>query len=60
MSLAQIGALIEARRTVLPRHLRAPGPDDGELAGIVRAAAAAPDHGQLLPWRFEAGLRRFP
>lgn len=46
--------LIHARRTVLPKRLVAPGPDATELHTILQAAAAAPDHGQLLPWRFIA------
>jgi nitroreductase len=29
-----------------------PAPDDAELAAILAAAAAAPDHGRLRPWRF--------
>lgn len=44
-------ALLQARQTTLPRRLVAPGPDALALAQIVGAAAHAPDHGQLLPWR---------
>lgn len=44
--------LLAARRHVAPRRLAAPGPDDATLARIVGAAAHAPDHGQLRPWRF--------
>ena len=46
------GALIHARRTVLPKRLAAPGPDADAFEAILGAAAAAPDHGQLMPWRF--------
>ncbi len=45
-------ALLRARQTTLPKRLQAPGPDADQLAQIVQAAASAPDHGQLLPWRF--------
>ena len=44
--------LIHARRTTLPKRLIAPGPNSEELQQILGAAAAAPDHDQLLPWRF--------
>lgn len=44
--------LIHARQTVLPKRLLAPGPDVDQLQVLLGAAAAAPDHGQLLPWRF--------
>jgi len=44
--------LLQARRTVLPRRLAEPGPDAAQQQTILNAAAAAPDHGQLLPWRF--------
>lgn len=44
--------LIQQRQTILPRRLRAPGPDAAQLEQIVVAAVAAPDHGQLVPWRF--------
>ena len=43
--------LMQARQTVLPKRLGAPGPDEAQLRAIVGAAAHAPDHGQLLPWR---------
>lgn len=45
-------ALIHGRRTVLPKRLAAPGPDATQLQRILGAAAAAPDHGELMPWRF--------
>ncbi|HYD76947.1 nitroreductase [Ramlibacter sp.] len=45
-------AWIESRRTVLPKRLAAPGPSGADLARIVQAAGAAPDHDRLLPWRF--------
>ncbi|NML85439.1 nitroreductase [Polaromonas sp.] len=45
-------ALMQSRQTILPKRLMAPGPDAGQLAMILNAAATAPDHGQLLPWRF--------
>lgn len=44
--------LIQARQTVLPKRLIAPGPSAPALEQILAAAAAAPDHGQLTPWRF--------
>lgn len=44
-------ALLQARQTILPKRLGAPGPDAQALAQIIGAAAHAPDHGQLLPWR---------
>ena len=45
-------ALVQSRQTILPRRLGAPGPGACELAAILNAAAHAPDHGRLLPWRF--------
>ena len=44
--------LIQSRRTTLPKRLCEPGPDAGQKRLILEAAAAAPDHEQLLPWRF--------
>lgn len=44
--------LVEHRQTILPKRLGEPGPDAGQLDLIFRAAASAPDHGELLPWRF--------
>lgn len=46
-----IGALIDARRTTLPKRLLGPGPDEAQKSRILLAASAAPDHQQLLPWR---------
>ena len=45
-------ALIHSRQNVSPRRLDEPGPSAEQLQDILGAAAAAPDHGQLLPWRF--------
>lgn len=45
-------ALIHGRRSVAPRKLHAPAPDAGQLQDLLQAAAAAPDHGQRVPWRF--------
>jgi nitroreductase len=49
---AHAASLIHGRRTVLPKRLAPPGPSHAELVEILGAAAAAPDHGQLLPWRW--------
>lgn len=35
------------------KHLRAPGPTDADLALMVEAALAAPDHAALVPFRFK-------
>ena len=34
-----------------PRHLLEPGPDARQQQQLFEAAATAPDHGQILPWR---------
>jgi nitroreductase len=47
-----LATLQQARQTILPKRLSAPGPNAAQLAQILAAAASAPDHGQLLPWRF--------
>lgn len=52
-STAELAAeLIRTRQTVLPKRLLSPGPDPTQLNHILEAAAAAPDHGKLTPWRF--------
>jgi nitroreductase len=45
-------ALIASRQNVSPKRLVEPGPNPAQLERLFLAAAAAPDHGQLLPWRF--------
>jgi nitroreductase len=40
------------RRSASGRMLTAPGPDRQQIEAIVTAAAAAPDHGHLVPFRF--------
>lgn len=44
--------LIHTRQNVSPKRLSEPGPSPQQLQVILGAAAAAPDHGQLVPWRF--------
>lgn len=43
---------IMARRSGNARALGLPGPDQAQIAAIVRAGAHAPDHGRLVPFRF--------
>jgi nitroreductase len=45
-------ALIHSRHNVSPRWLDEPGPSEQQCQDILGAAAAAPDHGRLMPWRF--------
>lgn len=50
------------RRSTPSRLLADPGPDATQLESILRCAVRAPDHGNLVPWRFltiqgEARLR---
>ncbi|MGV8894299.1 MAG: nitroreductase family protein [Burkholderiaceae bacterium] len=45
-------ALIHSRQNISPKRLAAPGPSHTQLEQLLGAAAAAPDHGQLHPWRF--------
>ncbi len=47
-----VDTLIASRRSFAPRRIGDPGPDADQLGRLFAAAAAAPDHGQLLPWRF--------
>lgn len=49
---ADLWTLLAARRNFTLRRLQAPGPDAGALAHLIEAAAHAPDHGLLRPWRF--------
>lgn len=44
--------LILGRQNFTPKRLLEPGPSADQLESLVAAAAAAPDHGELTPWRF--------
>lgn len=44
--------LIHGRQHVGPKNLAEPAPNEAELRELFAAAAAAPDHGPLRPWRF--------
>ena len=44
--------LLASRQNTAPRRLIEPGPGPHDLERLFEAAAAAPDHGCLTPWRF--------
>ncbi|PKO60255.1 MAG: nitroreductase [Betaproteobacteria bacterium HGW-Betaproteobacteria-18] len=44
--------LITSRQNILPKRLAAPGPSADQVNDMFRAAASAPDHGEVRPWRF--------
>lgn len=43
--------LMQLRQTILPKRLVTPGPNEAQVQIFLAAAASAPDHRQLLPWR---------
>lgn len=45
-------ALMDSRQNISPKRLVEPGPSIEQVEQVFRAAAAAPDHGLLRPWRF--------
>jgi nitroreductase len=47
-----VESLITSRQNISPKRLVEPGPSTEQVARIFNAAAAAPDHGLLTPWRF--------
>jgi nitroreductase len=44
--------LLLTRRSGSAKAMKAPGPSPEQLRAILSAAARAPDHGKLFPWRF--------
>ncbi|HSZ74893.1 MAG TPA: nitroreductase [Rhizomicrobium sp.] len=44
--------LLLSRRSGSAKAMTGPGPSEAELRTILTAAARAPDHGKLFPWRF--------
>ena len=48
----EVLAFLARRRSASAMALTAPGPDDAQLADLLRVAARVPDHGKLSPWRF--------
>jgi nitroreductase len=45
-------AFLARRRSVAPRLMTGPGPDEAELDALLTVASRVPDHGKLAPWRF--------
>jgi len=43
---------LQARQSTSAKTLTDPGPTDDELAEVLRAAVAVPEHGAIRPWRF--------
>lgn len=43
--------LLATRRSASAQLLAAPGPDDDQLADLLRLAVRVPDHGKMSPWR---------
>jgi len=44
--------LIRSRQNLSAKRLVDPGPSQTQVTLMFQAAAAAPDHGEILPWRF--------
>lgn len=46
-------SMLLGRYSVGPKHLVEPGPSDDQLALMTQAALRAPDHAELVPYRFK-------
>ena len=44
--------LLRKRQQTSPKRLAPPGPSEAQVQALFEAAAQAPDHGLILPWRF--------
>jgi nitroreductase len=44
--------ILRSRYSLGIKHLAEPGPDDAQLRTLVEVALRAPDHGELMPFRF--------
>ena len=44
--------LLQTRRSVPPRLLVSPAPQDAEIATLLTIASRVPDHARVVPWRF--------
>ncbi|TAM33969.1 MAG: nitroreductase [Burkholderiaceae bacterium] len=44
--------ILRSRYSLGIKHLAEPGPDDTQLQALVEVALRAPDHGELIPFRF--------
>lgn len=44
--------LMRSRRQTSPKRLIDPGPSEEQIHALFEAAAQAPDHGRIRPWRF--------
>ncbi len=53
MTAAPVLDALLTRFSVGPKHLVEPGPSDAHLALMVQAALRAPDHAELVPYRFK-------
>ncbi|GHA89681.1 nitroreductase family protein [Cognatilysobacter bugurensis] len=45
-------AALDSRRSIPPKQLREPGPDDATVLRMLRSAVRVPDHGKRVPFRF--------
>lgn len=48
----EVLSFLSQRRSTLVKLMQNPGPDEHELALILRLSARVPDHRKLSPWRF--------
>jgi nitroreductase len=51
MTALQLAELLEKRRSILPKRLIGPALTEPVKQALLKAAASAPDHDQILPWR---------
>ena len=52
MKIEDLQSLVHSRVNFTARRLVDPGPTEAQLNDLLSLATAAPDHGQLAPWRF--------
>ncbi len=51
-AFASLRRLMTGRQNVSPKRLVDPGPSPEQVDDLLSMAGTAPDHGQLMPWRF--------
>jgi nitroreductase len=44
--------LLLSRRSGSAKMMKGPGPNDEQIATLIRCASRVPDHGKLAPWRY--------